>query len=224
MVFLKRILVIGGGAAGMVSAIYASRNENEVILVDKNNNLGKKILLTGNGKCNYWNKDISLKHYNSNNLEILDKIITDNNKLEIENFFDKLGIVSKVKDNYCYPASNQATSIQTALILECELRGVKILNNEEVLSVLKINNGFEVVTSNRKIIVDKVVLATGSKACPKTGSDGFGYNITKSLGHSIIEPLPALVQLRLDGTYFKDWAGIRSDVSVKLYENNKLIR
>ena len=86
---MKRILVIGGGAAGMVSAIYASRNGNEVILVDKNNNLGKKILLTGNGKCNYWNRDISLKHYNSSNLEILDKIITDDNKLEMENFFDR---------------------------------------------------------------------------------------------------------------------------------------
>ena len=221
---MKRILVIGGGAAGMVSAIYSSRNGNEVILVDKNNNLGKKILLTGNGKCNYWNKDISLKHYNSSNLEILDKIITEENKLEIENFFDRLGIVSKVRDNYCYPVSNQATSIQTALILECELRGVKILNNEEVLSVLKINNVFEVVTSNRKFIVDIVVLATGSSACPKTGSDGFGYKITKSLGHNIIEPLPALVQLRLGVPYMKDWQGIRSDVSVSLYENNKLIK
>ena len=221
---MKKVLIIGGGASGMVCAIYAAKNGNEVILVEKNNNLGKKILLTGNGKCNYWNKDISLKHYNSSNLEILDKIITEENKLEIENFFDNLGIVSKVRDNYCYPASNQATSIQTALILECELCGVKILNNEEVVSVLKIDNCFEVVTSNRKFIVDKVVLATGSKACPKTGSDGFGYEIARKFGHEIVEPLPALVQLRLDVPYMKDWAGIRSDVCVSLYENNKLIK
>ena len=122
---MARVLVCGGGASGMIAAIYASKNGNEVILVDKNNNLGKKILLTGNGKCNYWNKDISIKHYNSSDLDVLDKIITDCNKLEIERFFDGLGIVPKIKENYCYPASNQATSIQTALILECELCGVR---------------------------------------------------------------------------------------------------
>ena len=221
---MSRVLVVGGGASGMVASIYAAKNGNEVILVDKNNNLGKKILMTGNGKCNYWNKDISLNHYNSNDLDILDKIITEDNKNEIEMFFDRLGIVPKIKDNYCYPASNQATSIQTALILECELCGVKIYNNEEVLSVLKEKDYFEVVTSNRKVIVDKVVLATGSKACPKTGSDGIGYKIAKSLGHSLIKPLPALVQLRLDASFLKEWQGIRSDVCVSLYENNKLIK
>lgn len=221
---MKRVLVVGGGASGMVAAIYAASKNNEVILVDKNNNLGKKILLTGNGKCNYWNKDISIEHYNSNNLDRLEKIITDGNKTEIENFFDRLGIIPKVKDNYCYPYSNQATSIQTALILECELRGVKILNNQEVLSVKKIDDVFEVNTSARKIVVDKVILATGSKACPKTGSDGFGYKIAKSFGHTIIEPLPALVQLKLDASFLKEWQGIRSDVCVSLYENNKLVK
>jgi len=221
---MNRVLVVGGGASGMVAAIYASRNNNEVILVDKNNNLGKKILMTGNGKCNYWNKDISLKHYNSSNLDVLDKIITDENKLEIENFFDRLGIVPKIKDNYYYPSSNQATSIQTALILECELRGVKILNNEEVLCIDKCNNGYEVITSNRKICVDNVILAMGSRACPKTGSDGVGYRIAKSFGHTIIEPLPALVQVKLDESFLKDWQGIRSDVCVKLFENNKLVK
>lgn len=221
---MKRVLVIGGGASGMVASIYASRNNNEVILVDKNNNLGKKILVTGNGKCNYWNKDISLRHYNSNDLDILDKIITENNKLEIESFFDRLGIVPKIKDNYYYPSSNQATSIQTALILECELCGVKILNNEEVLEVKKVNNEYEVITSNRKIKVDNVILAMGSKACPKTGSDGFGYEVARSFGHTIIEPLPSLVQVKLEASFLKDWQGIRSDVLVKLFENNELIK
>ena len=221
---MARVLVVGGGASGLVASIYAANKNNEVILVDKNNNLGKKILMTGNGKCNYWNKDISINHYNSTDLDVLDRIITEENKLEIEKFFDRLGIVPKIKDNYYYPSSNQATSIQTALILEAELRGVKILNNEEVVSVLKEKDCFEVVTSKRKIIADKVVLATGSKACPKTGSDGIGYKLAKCFGHSIIKPLPALVQLRLDVPYLKEWQGIRSDVCVKLYENNKLVK
>ncbi len=220
---MSRVLVVGGGASGLVASIYAAEN-NKVILVDKNNNLGKKILMTGNGKCNYWNKDICINHYNSTDINILDKIITEDNKLEIENFFEKLGIIPKVKDNYYYPSSNQATSIQTALILEASLRGVEILNNEEVLDVLKVDNCFQVITTNRKIIVDKVILSTGSKACPKTGSDGAGYKLSKSFGHSIIEPLPALVQLKLDASFLKEWQGIRSDVCVKLYENGRLIK
>ena len=221
---MARVLVVGGGASGMVSAIYASRNGNEVIICDKNNNLGKKILLTGNGKCNYWNSDISLEHYNSLDKDVLEKIITDENKLEIENFFDRLGIVPKIRGNYFYPSSNQATSIQTALILECELNGVKILNNEEVLSIKKIENSFEVKTNNMVMIVDKVIISTGSSACPKTGSDGMGYHFAKSLGHKVIKPLPALVQLKVNASYLKEWAGIRCDVLVSLYENNKLVK
>ena len=222
--FMAKVLIIGGGASGMVAAIYASKNNNEVILCDKNNNLGKKILITGNGKCNYWNSDINLKHYNSYDMDILDKIITEDNKLEIEKFFDRLGIVPKIRDGYYYPSSNQATSIQTALILECQLCGVEILNNEEVLSLNRKDNGFEVITTSKKMNVDKVILATGSKACPKTGSNGFGYEVASRFGLEVVEPLPALVQLKLNETFLKEWQGIRSDVLVKLYENDILFR
>ena len=221
---MSKIVVIGGGASGLIASIYASNNNNEVILLEKNNNLGKKILLTGNGKCNYWNKDISIEHYNSSDIDILDKIINDENKIEIENFFNRLGIIPKIKDNYYYPMSNQASSIQTALILEAELRGVKILNNSEVFSVEKINDVFEITLADKKIYADKVVLAMGSKACPKTGSDGLGYKIATSLGHSLIKPLPALVQLKLKSSFLKDWHGIRTDAEVSLYENNKLVK
>ena len=150
---MARVIIIGGGASGMVASIYASNNNNEVILIDKNNNLGKKILITGNGKCNYWNKDISLEHYNSFDIDVLDKIINDKNKNEIMNFFDKLGIVPRIKDGYYYPLSNQATSIQTALIKEMELRGVTVYNNKEVLSVLKNGDIFEIITSTVAIYV-----------------------------------------------------------------------
>ena len=221
---MSRVLVVGGGASGLVASIYASNGGNEVILIDKNNNLGKKILMTGNGKCNYWNRDISLKHYNSSDLDVLDKIITDKNKLEIENFFDRIGIIPKVKDMYYYPASNQATSIQTALILECELCGVKIFNNEEVYSVTKNDNYFEVVTSERKLVVDKVILAMGSKAGLKNNNLSYGYDICSSFGHNIVMPLPGLVQLRTKGNFLREWHGVRSDVKVSLYENGLFVK
>lgn len=219
---MSRVLVVGGGASGMVCAIEASFN-NEVILIDKNNNLGKKILVTGNGKCNYWNKDININHYNSSDIDVLDKIITQDNKNSVLEFFDKLGIIPRIKDNYYYPMSNQATSIQTALILECNLRGVKISTDEEVLNISKNNNEFLVTTSLRKIIVDKVVMATGSRASIKNGNN-LMYDIARNLGHTIVPVLPALVQLELDATFLKDWHGIRQEALVSLYQDNKLIK
>lgn len=221
---MSKIVVIGGGASGLVAAIKAAKNNNKVILIEKNNNLGKKILITGNGKCNYWNKDISIEHYHTRDKDILNKIITKENKLEIENFFDKIGIVPKIKEGLYYPTSNQATSIQTSLILEANLQGVEIITNEEVLSLTKDNNKFILETTNQKLIADKVILATGSKACPKTGSDGFGYKLASNLEHTIIEPLPALVQLKANTSFLKEWQGIRTDVEVSLYEDNKLIK
>ena len=97
----------------------------------------KNLLVTGNGKCNYWNKDISIEHYNTRDKDILEKIITKENKLEVETFFENIGIVPKIKDGLYYPNSNQATSIQTALILEAKIHGVEIIINEETLKINK---------------------------------------------------------------------------------------
>ena len=219
---MSRVLVVGGGASGMVCAIKSSYN-NEVILIDKNSNLGKKILITGNGKCNYWNSDINVSHYNSSNIDVLNKIITENNKHNILEFFNNLGIVPRIKDNYYYPMSNQATSIQTALILECKLRGVKICTDEEVIEIIKENNNFLVTTDKRQIKVDKVVLATGSKASIKNSNNNI-YDMVSNLGHTIIPVLPSLVQLELEASFLKEWHGIRQDGMVSLYQDNKLIK
>jgi len=219
---MSRVLIIGGGASGMVCAIKASVN-NEVTLIDKNSNLGKKILMTGNGKCNYWNSDISINHYNSSDIDILDKIITIDNKKLVEEFFNNLGIIPRIKDNYYYPMSNQATSIQTALILECKLRGVNIITDCEVISINKENNLFKVITNDKIFDAEKLVLAMGSKASIKNGND-LGYKIAFSLGHTIIPVLPALVQIKLNASFLKDWHGIRQDGMVSLYQNNKLVK
>ncbi len=221
---MSKVIVIGGGSSGLVAAIYAAKQKNQVTIIDKNNTYGKKILITGNGKCNYWNEDISLNHYNSSNKEILSKIITKENQQVIMSFFDNLGIIPKIKDGCYYPASNQATSIQTALILETKLQNVKMITNEEVTSISKKDDSFIIKTTNKEIIADKVILATGSKAAPKTGSDGLGYKLASLFNHNIIEPLPALVQLKGKENYFKEWQGIRTDVEVTLYENNQLLK
>ncbi len=222
---MEQIIIIGGGASGLVAAIYAKRKNNQVIILEKNNKCGKKLLLTGNGRCNFWNQDQSLENYNSTNKNNLRDIITEKNQKEILSFFDKIGIVPKVKDGYYYPNSNQASSISNALLLQVESLGIKIKYNSEVEKIDRLDNKFIITTLTDEIIsCDKVVLATGSKACPKTGSDGKGYELAKNFNHTIIDVVPSLVQLRGNGSYFKLWNGVRCDAKISLFENNCKIK
>lgn len=221
---MKTITVIGGGASGLVAAIYAKTSATQVILLERNSDCGKKILATGNGRCNYWNSDQDLKHYNSSNKSFLENIITDENKEEIMIFFNRIGIIPKIKNGYYYPYSNQAVSIKNALITEARRLGVQIYNDTYIDSVRRENNKFIINYNKKSIISDSVIVATGSKAAPKTGSDGNGYDLVKKFSHSVIEVLPALVQLRGQEKYFKDWAGIRSDVKISLYSSDDFIK
>lgn len=213
---MKKVVIIGGGASGLVAAIYAAKTGNQVIVIERNNTCGKKLLLTGNGKCNYWNSNQDLKNYNTLNPEVLKKIITISNQEYILSFFDSLGIIPKIKNGCYYPYSNQAISIKYALVLECKLLGVQFINDQLVSKIEKKKNQFVIETITDKINADKVILANGSKAAPKTGTDGTGYQLAKDLNHSIIKPLPALVSLKGNEKYFKSWAGIRTDVTVSL--------
>ncbi len=222
---MKTITIIGGGASGLVASIAASSPQNKIIVLEKNNIFGKKILITGNGKCNYFNEDFTINHYNSTNLDLLSSIVTEDNKQKILNFWSSLGIIPKIKNNYYYPSSNLAVTIQNSLLLEAKNRNVDLRSNSEVLSITYNNNKYYITTTNETIISDILILATGSKAAPNTGSTGFGYDIASSLNHTVIPPLPALTALH--GTtsyssYFKDWNGIRTDVTVSLYQNNCL--
>lgn len=221
---MKKVVIIGGGASGLISSIFAKNKDNEVIVLERNSICGKKILATGNGRCNYWNEDQNLRHYNSTSKNLLEKIITLDNQKQIMTLFNRIGIVPKIKNGYYYPTSNQAISIRNALVTEATKLGVKIYQDALVDKVTHSNNKYIVEFNNKKIIADSLIIATGSKASPKTGSTGIGYTLAKSLGHTIIEPLPALVQLVGQGKYFTSWDGIRSDVNVSLYAANKFIK
>lgn len=219
-----RVGIIGGGASGLVAAIYSAKNGHDVTVLERNNQVGKKILITGNGRCNYFNEFQDLVHYNSYNSEYLKDIITLKNKEEILSFFEQLGIVPKIKQGSYYPMSNQATSIRGSLLLESILNGVNIITDCFVETIKKEENGFIVTTSSSQFIFDKIILSTGSKAYPKTGSTGSGYSLATLFGHHIIKPLPALVQLKTAGSFLKNWSGIRTDVNVSLYEDGVLVK
>lgn len=221
---MAKVIVIGGGASGITAAITAAKFKNEVIILERNDKCAKKILVTGNGRCNYFNEDQNLNHYHSTNKELINELITEENLSKVTNFFDSIGIIPKIKNGYYYPNSNQATSIKEALLKECETKNIKIITNTYVEEVIIKENNFEVKTNNGIYTCDKVIVSTGSKAAPKTGSDGNGYRLLKNLNHNIIKPLPALVQLIGKEKYFKDWEGVRTDVVITLYEDNKKVR
>ena len=219
------IVIVGAGASGITAAIYASYNKNNnITLIERNNVLGKKILATGNGKCNYYNSDQNLNHYHSNNNDLIKEIINNKNLKQVEDFFNYLGIIPKIKNGYYYPFSNQATTIRNALVNELNKPNIKILDNEKVTSIKKENNKFIIKTENKSLEADKVIISTGSYASPKTGSDGMGYNFLKEFNHTIIKPLPALVQLKANASFLKEWSGIRTDIKASLFINDEFIK
>lgn len=220
---MQKIVIIGAGASGLMTALTTKTKFNEVILLERNSEVGKKILATGNGRCNYWNADQSLTNYHSTNKNFLSEIITESNCQEVQNIFTKLGIIPKIKSGYYYPSSNQATSIRNALLTECLENGVVIKTNTYVTNIEKKNNLFIIETQTETFKADILVITTGAKASPKTGSDGNGYLLAKKFNHTIINPLPALVQLKTTGDFLKSWSGVRTDVKVFSREDNNII-
>lgn len=216
-----KVIVIGGGASGLIAAIKASDN-NDVTILEKNSICGKKLLMTGNGRCNYFNRDQNIKHYHSE-FFCLEKFIDSNYNQKILDFFASIGIIPEIRNGYYYPMSNQAISIKNSLVLELQIRNVKIKNNVVVKSIKKTNNVFIIKTDNEIFEADVVILATGGCSYPKTGSDGNGYKLAKSLGHTIIKPLPGLVQL-ITKDEIKNASGVRTKVKVSLIEENNFIR
>ena len=218
-----RIIIVGGGASGVVAAIKAKNNNNEVIIIENNDQLLKKLQLTGNGRCNYLNEDYSLSNYTSSDSSRIEQIITEKNIWSVKQFFDNIGLIYKIKNGYYYPFTNQASTVKELLINEVKEKDIKVFYNNHVEKIERKNNKFFITTNEREFYSDIVVLATGSFAYPKTGCDGSGYGILRKFGHTIVEPLPALVQLESDFPKSKKWAGVRCDVKLALIENDEVI-
>ena len=217
------IVVIGAGASGIIAALVASKN-NKVILVDSCDKIGKKILLTGSGKCNYWNSNINIEQYNTDCIDNLNEILNQENIKSAYNLLEKMGIYPKIKNGYYYPYSNQATSVREIFEREIKKSNIILKTNFKVEQIIKENNIFKIISNNEILECDKVILTTGSKAYSKTGSDGSGYMLASNLGHTINEVFPALTPLITNDSCTKDWENIRCDAKVSLYINKQKIK
>lgn len=217
----KKIIVIGGGASGIFAAFFAAENGGDVLLIEGNDRLGKKLAATGNGRCNYTNLFMNESCYRGKNSEFISKVLETMSPDSLISFFAEMGMASRSRDGYIYPYSDEAKTVVGLLTDELLHAGVKILYENKVERITRRGNKFLVCTADEKYTADKVILSTGSMAAPKTGSDGSGYRLAEILGHKIIPVVPALTGIRSRGKEFKDLAGVRTDAAVKIYVDGK---
>ncbi|GAB6181463.1 NAD(P)/FAD-dependent oxidoreductase [Desulfotomaculum defluvii] len=220
----NEIIVIGGGAAGLFAAIVAGRSGAHVTILERNQRVGKKILATGNGRCNLTNMDMNPQHFHGSSPKFaLAALHRFDNYRTIE-FFEQLGISHKVEDRgKVFPFSNQASSVLDVLRHELEHLGVEIVVDAEVKEIKKVKNGFDITIKNgQRYFAPKIILATGGKAAPNLGSTGSGYQLAEKLGHRFIETYPALVQLKLAEPFLKQIKGIKFDGVAEIIVDKKV--
>ena len=218
-----KVIVIGGGASGIIAAIKASE-VSDVTIIEGNSKIGKKILVTGSGRSNFWNESISEKNYNEESHELLKEILPI--KDEVFNFLtNSLGITPTNKNGYLYPRSKTASSITTVLEKRIKRNNIEVIYDLKVTKITTENNNIKIeLSDNTTMTCDKLIIATGGKAASKTGSDGSGYNLLKELDIEVTPVLPALVPLIINDKTRLDWSGVRTDAKLSVYENNKIIK
>lgn len=217
------VVVIGAGASGLMAAITAARRGAKVTILEQKDRIGKKILSTGNGRCNFTNLAQEPQFYRSENESFPWKIIEKFPAQNVIAFFLELGIYSKNRNGYMYPHSDQATAVLDVLRMELERLHVCVLTEHKCIQIIPSKKGFKIQTNQGVIKADKVILSAGSKAAPVTGSDGSGYGLAKDLGHHLVPVLPALVQLRCKENFYKAIAGVRVNGTVSLYLDNACV-
>lgn len=211
---MSNVIVVGGGAAGMMAAIFAARNGQNVTLLEKNEKLGKKIFITGKGRCNITN---------ASEIEDLFSAVISNPKFlysgfysftndQVIHFFEELGVATKIeRGNRVFPVSDHSSDVIAALAREMQHLKVKVQLHCEVKELL-INNEREIkgvrLANGKKMTADAVVVATGGISYPSTGSTGDGYRFARNCGHKVTELFPSLVPMEVKEWYAKELQGL----------------
>ena len=215
------LIVVGGGASGLMAAITAARKNVRVLILDHHTAPAKKLLATGNGKCNFTNIMQGSSCYRCDDPAFVLQTLEQFDAARTIAFFEELGVLARQRQGYYYPRSNQASAIRNALLAEAERLKIQIINEIGIRLIQREADGFLLNTKDGDYVSKACILAAGGKASPKTGSDGSGYLYAQKLGHSIVSPLPALVPLVAEASWLKETAGVRCDASVTLFVDQK---
>lgn len=215
----KTVIVVGGGASGLMAAIAAARRGAAVTVLEGMERPGKKLLQTGNGRCNLTNLDRQLpeKYYGSG--AMLARSLTQRfDGAAAVAFFEELGLLVQEKNGYVYPYPAQASAVLQVLLAELRRLHVRLKLGERVTSLEMSGGTWQVKTASWTYTAEAVILACGGKALPATGSDGSGYALARSLGHAVVTPVPALAPVACEGSFFVSLAGVRCRAAVSLFQ------
>ena len=210
------ITVVGAGAAGLMAAIFAGRTNRafRIALVDGAKRLGAKILISGGGRCNVTHHEVTAADFNGNRNTIA-RVLRTFPVSQTVDFFREIGVELKREETgKLFPVTDRARTVLDALLREAGRAGVDVLQQTRVTAI---RSGFEIDTTRGMIESRRVVMATGGRSVPKTGSDGAGFDLVRALGHSVTETFPALVPLVIEEPHWiKELSGTSADVDLSL--------
>lgn len=220
-------IIIGGGASGMMCAIAAKqKNKNlRIAILEKNDRIGKKLLSTGNGRCNLTNEHISAENYVGSFSAQCNAVIAKYNTKELLNRFEDLGLLcSPDSEGRYYPLCKQASAVLDVLRYALDRLDVAVFCSTDIRSLKKTNGTFIIRSESDEFSADKLVIAAGSKAAPKLGGSASGADYLKNLGHHVLPFSPALCPITVQSAVLKSLKGIRANGSVQLVRNGKTIK
>ncbi len=223
MEYITDIAIIGGGASGLAAAIAAKRKNSalRVILLEGLDRVGKKLITTGNGRCNITNKNLDLSRYHGDDKLFCGFALQKFDCNEIKSFFESIGVDFISEGDKIYPASLQASSVVDALRFECDRLGVETLLNCKIKE-LKTGKEFVLISDNDHIVSKAVIVATGLfSGGEKIGSDGSMFRVLKNMGLSSVKATPSLVQLKTETDFVKQLKGIKVDAKATLLRDGK---
>jgi predicted Rossmann fold flavoprotein len=218
------MIVVGAGAAGLIASITAARAGHKVTLLEQNNKIGKKILVSGNGKCNIDNRYINPSRFHGQDPDFIEKVLDGYGVDVVEKFFTSIGLeLTEGKEGKMFPMSLQAISVVELLEYEAKRVGVQIVCDCAVTSIGKENQTFTLETTQGTKTCIKLLLASGSAAAPQLGGSNSGYAFATKMGHTLIPRHPSLVQLCSEERWVKECAGVKVAGIAQLYANGEYI-
>lgn len=212
------ILIIGGGAAGLAAAVCARMNSKniKIIVAEKNDRAAKKILATGNGRCNFTNTRI-LPEYYYGDRDFISSVLESFPYEKAAELFEKLGVMRRVDDEgRVYPLSNMASSVADALRLYLIENGAELVTGREISAIKRVSGGFETGDFYAK----RIIVACGGKAAPHFGTDGKSYPLLTSFGHTLVPPRPALAAIKTDTRLIKGLKGVKVMAKLRIGEHS----
>lgn len=220
------IAIIGGGAAGSAAALFAAetRPDSSIALLDRAKIIGAKILVSGGGRCNVTNQQVLPSDFHGNR-KLIDRVLRRFDEQATVQWMTSLGVPLQTEDTgKLFPVSNKARTVLNALLQRCEALGVTLLTQHFIHSLTGEGNGFILQHSKGTIRAKRVILATGGKSLPKTGSDGHGWSLAQELGHTVTPTYPALVPLLLESSFFHEaLSGISHEVTLTTTVEGKTV-